>query len=94
MVPLISWPLRCLLPLTDLTPLPLPLTPFQTMRTPSSAAVSVRLAALKRKPDRVTVVISASLSERLRERALVEGRSLSNLCAYLLEVVMAGEQRG
>jgi hypothetical protein len=56
--------------------------------------VSVRLAALKRKPDRVTVVISASLSERLRERALVEGRSLSNLCAYLLEVVTAGEQRG
>jgi hypothetical protein len=66
------------------------------MRTPapSSAGVSVRLAALKRKPDRVTVVISASLSERLRERALVEGRSLSNLCAYLLEVVTAGEQRG
>lgn len=61
---------------------------------PSSAALSVRLAALKRKPDRVTVVISASLSERLRERALMEGRSLSNLCAYLLEVVMAGEQRG
>jgi hypothetical protein len=64
------------------------------MRTPSSAALSVRLAALKRKPDRVTVVISASLSERLRERALVEGRSLSNLCAYLLEVVMAGERNG
>ena len=62
--------------------------------TPSFAAVSVRLAALKRKPDRVTVVISASLSERLRERALVEGRSLSNLCAYLLEVVMAGERNG
>jgi hypothetical protein len=61
---------------------------------PSSAALSVRLAALKRKPDRVTVVISASLSERLRERALMEGRSLSNLCAYLLEVVMAGERNG
>jgi len=66
------------------------------MRTPASrsAGVAVRLAALKRKPDRVTVVISASLSERLRERALIEGRSLSNLCAYLLEVVMAGGQHG
>ena len=66
------------------------------MRTPAprSAGVAVRLAALKRRPDRVTVVISASLSERLRERALVEGRSLSNLCAYLLESVMAGERNG
>jgi hypothetical protein len=36
----------------------------------------------------------AALSERLRERAMFEGRSLSNLCAYLLEVVMAGAQDG
>ncbi len=61
---------------------------------PGSDGVSVRLAALQRKPDRVTVVISASLSDRLRDRALVEGRSLSNLCAYLLEVSMAGAQHG
>lgn len=61
------------------------------MRTPTpSAGVSVRLAALQRKPDRISVVISATLSDRLRDRALVEGRSLSNLCAFLLEVAVAG----
>jgi hypothetical protein len=56
--------------------------------------VRVRVAAAQRKPDRVTIVINAALSERLRERAMFEGRSLSNLCAYLLEVVMAGAQDG
>jgi hypothetical protein len=62
------------------------------MRTPtrSSGAASVRLAALQRKPQRVTITVPGALVDKLNNRATVEGRSLSNLCAYLLESAMAG----
>lgn len=61
------------------------------MRTPAprTAAVSVQLAQLQRKPSRLTITVSAVVVERLSARALVEGRSLSNLAAYLLEVALA-----
>ena len=66
------------------------------MRTPtySTRCVSVRLAELQRKPQRLTVVMAAVTAERLAARAFDEGRSLSNLAAYLLEVALtpiAGE---
>jgi len=61
------------------------------MRTPTpSAGVAVRLAAMQRKPQRVTITLNAALIEKLQHRALVEGRALSNLCAFLLETAMAG----
>lgn len=62
------------------------------MRAPTNrtAAASVKLAALQRKPQRVTITMSAALFERLQARAMVEGRSLSNLCAYLLESSVVG----
>ena len=41
---------------------------------------------LLRKPQRVTATLSWQLHQRLQERADYEGRSLSNLCAHLLEL--------
>lgn len=38
-----------------------------------------------RKPQRLTITVSFQLYARLERRAVDEGRSLSNLCAYLLE---------
>jgi hypothetical protein len=42
--------------------------------------------ALTRKPCRVTVTIPWSLRQQLEKRSDHEGRSLSNLIAYLLEL--------
>jgi len=46
------------------------------------------LARLQRRPTRVTVTLCAALHEQLLKRSDVEGRSLSNLIAYLLEAAM------
>jgi predicted DNA binding CopG/RHH family protein len=40
---------------------------------------------LRRKPQRVTATLPWHLVHRLEERAAYEGRSLSNLIAFLLE---------
>ncbi len=40
---------------------------------------------LRRKPQRVTATLPWHLLHRLEERAAYEGRSLSNLIAFLLE---------
>jgi len=47
---------------------------------------TARIEILKRSTHRVTISISDRLSRRLNEQADLQGRSLSNLCAYLLEV--------
>lgn len=52
--------------------------------TPTAAA-SVRLAALKRRPARITITISAALFDQLVSLSDQQGRSLSNLAAFLLE---------
>lgn len=61
------------------------------MRTPAprTAALSVQLARLQRKPQRLTITIAAVTAERLASRATLEGRSLSNLAAFLLEIALA-----
>jgi hypothetical protein len=41
---------------------------------------------LRRRPVRVTATISWGLHQKLLQRADLEGRSLSNLMAHLLEV--------
>lgn len=46
------------------------------------------LARLQRRPVRVTTTMPAALHEQLLQRSDVEGRSLSNLIAYLLETAM------
>jgi hypothetical protein len=50
-----------------------------------------RLAIAKRSPRRVSVTVSHSLHQRLMATALSQGRSVSNLCAYLLETAMPEE---
>ena len=45
-----------------------------------------RIEILKRSTQRVTISISDRLCRRLNDQADLQGRSLSNLCAYLLEV--------
>ena len=57
------------------------------MPLPASPAPG-RIAILSRKPRRVTITIHWQLHQRLLERADQEGRSLSNLMAHLLEVVL------
>lgn len=47
------------------------------------------LARLQRRPVRVTATMPAALHEQLLQRSDLEGRSLSNLIAYLLEAAMA-----
>jgi hypothetical protein len=56
-----------------------------TKPTTTTPGPSVRLAVLQRKPVWVSITISAGLFETLVARATEEGRSLSNLCAFLLE---------
>jgi hypothetical protein len=40
---------------------------------------------MRRKPTRISATLPWGLAQRLQERADVEGRSLSNLIAHLLE---------
>jgi hypothetical protein len=56
---------------------------------PLQSNVTSRLSIVSRKPQRVTITVNWQLHQRLLQRADAEGRSLSNLMAHLLEVVMA-----
>ena len=54
---------------------------------PVAAALPASAAELaKRKPVRVTLTMSWATHQLLLERSGYEGRSLSNLCAHLLEL--------
>lgn len=44
-----------------------------------------RLRVLQRQPRRVSITLSHHVHEALLNRSEEEGRSVSNLCAYLLE---------
>ena len=44
-----------------------------------------RLRMLQRQPRRITITLSYHVHEALLTRSEEEGRSVSNLCAYLLE---------
>lgn len=52
-------------------------------------SLSVRVATAHRKPQRLTITVAAVTVDRLAARAAAEGRSLSNLAAFLLEVALA-----
>jgi hypothetical protein len=59
---------------------------YQPTKPPTTApGPSVRLAMLQRKPVRISITINTGLFETLVSRATEEGRSMSNLCAFLLE---------
>ena len=56
-------------------------------KLPHGAALPATAAELaKRKPVRVTLTMSWHTHQLLLERSGFEGRSLSNLCAHLLEL--------
>ena len=56
-------------------------------QVPVAAALSATAAELaRRKPVRVTLTMSWHTHQQLLERSGYEGRSLSNLCAHLLEL--------
>lgn len=52
---------------------------------PSSAQANLAF----RSPRRITITVPYGTHQRLLERSELEGRSLSNLAAYLLEAAMA-----
>ena len=55
-----------------------------------SSAAGTPLPVLFRKPRRISVTIPESTARLLTERSLMEGRSLSNLAAVLLERELLG----
>jgi hypothetical protein len=60
--------------------------PFlESSMTEASRPAADRMAVLRRKPQRISITISQSTYERLVSRSDLEGRSVSNLAAYLLE---------
>lgn len=57
---------------------------FQAVIQPSSAQANPAF----RSPRRITITVPYGTYQRLLERSELEGRSLSNLSAYLLETAM------
>lgn len=62
------------------------MTSFYRPLSGSAARMQPAANLLQRKPQRMTITVSWALLDRLQQRADVEGRSLSNLAAHLLEV--------
>ena len=56
---------------------------FQPQRAAAAAVPASQLA--RRKPSRISATLPWHLVQRLEERAAYDGRSMSNLIAYLLE---------
>jgi hypothetical protein len=44
-------------------------------------------------PQRITITVPAMTLKKLLKRSLVEGRSLSNLAAFLLEQTLEGDSQ-
>jgi hypothetical protein len=66
-------------------PVPLPSHGQSTSPSPAEATMNDRLRMLQRQPRRITITLSFHVHEALLTRSEEEGRSVSNLCAYLLE---------
>jgi hypothetical protein len=54
--------------------------------------VESRQQLLFRKPRRITITVPDQIYRTLQERSTHEGRSFSNLAAYLLECAVAAEK--
>jgi hypothetical protein len=52
------------------------------------------LSVLQRHPRRISISLSHAVHEALLSRSDNEGRSVSNLCAYLLEYSLEAERPG
>jgi hypothetical protein len=53
-----------------------------------------RLRVLQRQPRRISITLSYHVHEALLSRSEEEGRSVSNLCAFLLEDALRDSNRG
>lgn len=51
-----------------------------------------RVAIAKRSPTRISITINHRLYQQLIDRSADQGRSISNLCAYLLEAALPVER--
>ena len=52
-----------------------------------------RFRVLQRQPKRISITLSYNVHEALLTRSEEEGRSVSNLCAFLLEDALRDQQR-
>ena len=52
-----------------------------------------RFRVLQRQPRRISITMSYHVHEALLSRSEEEGRSVSNLCAFLLEDALRDQQR-
>ncbi|MFM2080588.1 MAG: hypothetical protein RLZZ219_1270 [Cyanobacteriota bacterium] len=52
-----------------------------------------RIRVLQRQPRRISITLSYHVHEALLTRSEEEGRSVSNLCAFLLEDALRDPQR-
>ena len=52
-----------------------------------------RFRVLQRQPRRISITLSYFVHESLLSRSEEEGRSVSNLCAFLLEDALRDQQR-
>ena len=52
-----------------------------------------RMRVLQRQPRRISITLSYYVHEALLSRSEEEGRSVSNLCAFLLEDALRDQQR-
>ena len=52
-----------------------------------------RFRVLQRQPRRISITLSYHVHEALLSRSEEEGRSVSNLCAFLLEDALRDQQR-
>lgn len=50
--------------------------------------MTANLALASRRPQRLTITVSHHVAERLIKQSSDQGRSISNLAAYLLEVAI------
>jgi hypothetical protein len=56
---------------------------------PAPRTLAERVAIAKRQPHRITITVPDSTFQRLLTKSDLEGRSLSNLAAFLLETNLA-----
>lgn len=59
----------------------------------ASSQATNRGGLLFRKPKRITITVPDQIYRTLEERSAREGRSISNLAAYLLERAVASEKQ-
>jgi hypothetical protein len=52
-----------------------------------------RIRVLQRQPRRISITLSYHVHEALLSRSEEEGRSVSNLCAFLLEDALRDQRR-